>query len=42
VSVQGRYGGGAAFVVRLNRASAPDGVPHRPAHQPHVAETEDV
>jgi signal transduction histidine kinase len=42
VSVQGRYGGGAAFVVRLNRADAPGGGPRHSSHEPHLAETEDV
>ncbi|HEX4097499.1 MAG TPA: ATP-binding protein, partial [Caulobacteraceae bacterium] len=42
VSVQGRYGGGAAFVVRLNRADAPGGGPRHSSPEPHLAETEDV
>ncbi|HEY5412654.1 MAG TPA: HAMP domain-containing sensor histidine kinase [Caulobacteraceae bacterium] len=42
VSVQGRNGGGAAFVVRLNRAGPPESGPAATFRAPVSAETEDV
>ena len=41
VSVQGRSGGGAAFVIRLDRALAPPSAARRPLRDPAV-QTEDV
>ena len=42
VSVQGRSGGGSAFIIRLNRASAPDGGERPPSSRTVASPTEDV
>ncbi len=42
VSVQGRSGGGAAFVIRLNRASAPEAGGAAGLRVPAAAEAEEV
>ena len=42
VLVQSRSGGGAAFVIRLNRTAAPEGAALRQVRRASPAETEDV
>ena len=42
VSVQGRSGGGSAFVIRLNRANPPEASNHRQSEKVPVAQAEDV
>jgi len=42
VLVQGRSGGGAAFIIRLNRAEAPEGVPDARSRRVSPPETDDV